>query len=400
MRSKVFFQTLRVILHGRSAMTILLGSLLSFSFSIAVILSTFGLMDGFDYLLKSGLRHSSGDVIITSRNGFFDADKDFFYKVNQTSPKAHVRVIQTEAFVLHGEESKGVLVRGVDSVDFQKVTGIETRVKAHEIVVGKVLAEHLNLKIGGDVALTFSKGNASGSSLPGIKIFRVGNIVNHGIYQKDLRFVYADRKEISESLGLGDKINQFILSYQDPNVPMINLDFLSKPIENLKENLSYDFLIKPFWSEYSFLIEAVKIEKFSISLILQLIVIVAVFNILAFVIYTMEKKSQEFFFLRAIGLSSKELMKFWFSLIFVLWFISCIGGYFFTLVFDFALKNLSVFQVPGEIYVLSSFELQLDSMDFFLVFLFSLLWILLAAFLGYLKIKKKTIIEGLRQEFT
>jgi len=400
MRSKVFFQTLRVILHGRSAMTILSGSLLSFSFSIAVILSTFGLMDGFDYLLKSGLRHSSGDIIITSRNGFFDVDKGFVDKVQKTTPRAHVRLIQTEAFVLRGEESKGVLVRGIDSSDFQKVTGIATRVKAGEIVVGKVLSEQLNLNIGDEVALTFSKGNASGSSLPGIKVFRIGNIVTHGIYQKDLRFVYADRKEMSEHLGLGEKINQFILSYQKPNIPLANLDFLNKPIENLRENLSYDFTIKPFWSEYSFLIEAVKIEKFSISLILQIIVIVAVFNILAFVIYTMEKKSQEFFFLRAIGLSSKDLMSFWFFLIFVLWFISCIGGYFLTLIFDFALKNLSLFQVPGEIYVLSSFELLLDSTDYFLVFIFSLLWILLAAFLGYLKIKKKTIIEGLRQEFT
>jgi hypothetical protein len=49
--------------------------------------------------------------------------------------------------------------------------------------------------------------------------------------------------------------------------------------------------VRPFWSEYSYFIEAVKIEKLSITLILQLIVVVAVFNIIAFVIYIMEKKS-------------------------------------------------------------------------------------------------------------
>jgi ABC-type lipoprotein release transport system permease subunit len=158
--------------------------------------------------------------------------------------------------------------------------------------------------------------------------------------------------------------------------------------------------VRPFWNEYDFLIEAVKVEKFSISLVLQLIVVVAIFNIIAFVIYIMEKKSQEFFFLRAVGLSLSALTRFWFISVIAIWSVSCVGAYLISLAFNWALKHVSFLQIPGEIYVLSSLDLKLDRMAYVTVYGVSLLWILVAAFIGFLRLKRRPIIQGLRQEFS
>src|SRR5690606_29819488 len=97
----------KIILHGRASGNILLSTILSFTFSIAVILCTFGLMDGFDHLLKSGLRHSSGDILITNRRGFFPVTESFKEKVSVVKPLSVAPVIQTEAFAIYGEKSKG-----------------------------------------------------------------------------------------------------------------------------------------------------------------------------------------------------------------------------------------------------------------------------------------------------
>jgi ABC-type lipoprotein release transport system permease subunit len=397
---KSYLSILKIVLHGRSAGKILLATILSFTFSIAVILCTFGLMDGFDHLLKSGLRHSSGDILITNRRGFFTLNPGLQRKISVVSPLSVAPVIQTEAFALHGDVSKGVLVRGIEEDNFSQATGLKVSVPSGGIVIGEELARQMKASVGDAVALTFGRGNEAGASLPMIQIFTVSGFINHGIYQKDLRFVYLNRTDLAELLELGSKVNLLILATEPINTPLESMDPIRVDQKALREQLDSQFLVRPFWNEYDFLIEAVKVEKFSISLILQLIVVVAVFNIIAFVIYIMEKKSQEFFFLRAVGLSLSSISRFWFLSVFVIWSVSCVGAHLLSLLFNWCLQNLSFLQIPGEIYVLSSLSVKLDTMAYLIVYGVSLLWILLAAFVGYIRLRKRPIIQGLRQEFS
>lgn len=395
-----YLSVLKIVLQGKSSSKILLATILSFTFSITVILCTFGLMDGFDYLLKSGLRHSSGDILLSNRKGFFYLDNEFEQKINKIKPSFVAPVIQTEAFAIKGENSRGVLVRGVDSNSFSKATGLQVLVDKGKAVVGQELAKQLDLKVGDSLAVIFGKGNEAASSLPMIQNFIISDIVKHGIYQKDLRFLYLQRSEIGNILNLENKINLLIIAQNNSSVVKVDFKSLQKSIFLLKELFSSDFLIKPFWDEYDFLIEAVKIEKFSISLVLQLIVIVAVFNIIAFVIYVMEKKSQEFFFLRAVGMPIVALGKFWLLSIISIWLLSCAGAFFLSQIFNWSLSYLPVFQIPGEIYVLSGLKLKLSFSAYFIVYGISLLWILIATLIGYLRLRRRPIIQGLRQEFS
>lgn len=391
---------LKIVLHGRSAGKILLATIFSFTFSIAVILCTFGLMDGFDHLLKSGLRHSSGDLLITNKRGFFTYTTDLQRIVENGNPEAISPVIQTEAFALNGEISRGVLIRGVESESFSKATGLDIKLNPGEIALGEELANQLKVKDGDTVSLMLAKGNESGEALPSIENFIVAQTVQHGIYQKDLRLAYVSESDLDDILNLNGKINLLLLGVEDSSRPIENLDKINSLQEYLRGELNSQYLVKPFWSEYDYLLEAVKYEKASISLILQLIVVVAIFNIIAFVIYIMEKKAQEFFFLRAIGLSIKKLSRFWFISIVYIWIASCVGAYFLAELFNWCLKNVSFLQIPGEVYVLSSLSVRLSAEAYITVYGASFLWILLASLIGYFRLKKRPIIEGLRQEFS
>ncbi len=390
----------KIVLHGRSAGKILLATILSFTFSIAVILCTFGLMDGFDHLLKSGLRHSSGDILITNRKGFFEVTPDIEQTLSSVAPLAVAPVIQTEAFALRESISKGVLVRGVEDENFSDATGLKITVPHESVVIGVELAKQLQVAVGDSMALTFARGNEAGAALPMIQLFQVSGIVKHGIYQKDLRFVYLNRRDLAELLGVGERVNLVILATEPTNEALATLDGIREDQQKLKSKLEAEFVVRPFWNEYDFLIEAVRVEKFSISLILQLIVVVAVFNIIAFVIYIMEKKAQEFFFLRAVGLSLSNIGRFWFVSVLIMWALSCVGAHLLSLLFNWCLQHVSFLQIPGEIYVLSSLNIKLDLIAYITVYGISLLWILIAAFFGYIRMKKRPIIQGLRQEFS
>ena len=393
-----YLSILKIALHGRSAGKILLATVFSFTFSIAVILCTFGLMDGFDHLLKSGLRHSSGDILITNRKGFFSLSPELSEVLSKIKPLSVSPVIQTEAFALFGDMSRGVLVRGIDAEDFSRSIGLNLSVSPGGIVIGEELAKQFNIKLGDSLSLTFGKGNETASSLPTIQTFQVTSFIKHGIYQKDLRFIYLDRSELGEILGIKKKINLVVVSTEKPGV-LKSLFPIGDKSNELKKALSSEFLVKPFWDEYDFLIEAVKVEKFSISLILQLIVLVAIFNIVAFVIYIMEKKAQDFFFLRAVGLSLKDISRFWFLSVLIIWAVSCFGAHLLSNLFNWCLQNLSFLKIPGEIYVLSSLSIDLDFLAYSTVYGISFVWILVAAFIGYFRLKRRPIMQGLRQEF-
>lgn len=396
---KSYLSILKIVLHGRSAGKILLATLFSFTFSIAVILCTFGLMDGFDHLLKSGLRHSSGDLLITSKKGFFQIDTSLDEAIKSVNPRAVAPVIQTEAFALYQGVSKGVLVRGIEPENFSEATGLRVNLPEDGLVIGEELARALKVAPGDSIALTFGRGNASSQSLPTVRQFKISGLIKHGIYQKDLRFVYLPKKSLAQVLDVRDYINLVIITTQDPSKPLESLEIIQKDQQKLRAKLSQDYFVRPFWSEYSFLIEAVKVEKLSISLILQMIVVVAVFNIMAFVIYIMEKKAQDFFFLRAVGLSLKKLMTFWFISIFIVWAAACAGAYVLSIFFNWSLANVSFLQIPGEIYVLSSLQIRLDSTAYITVYLVSLVWVLIPGLLGYWRLKRRPIVQGLRQEF-
>ncbi len=391
---------LKIVLHGRSAGKILLATIFSFTFSISVILCTFGLMDGFDHQLKSGLRHSSGDILVTNRKGFFSFTPELSELFSKISPIAVSPIVQTEAFAMANELSKGVLVRGVEADKFMLATGLKTEVSPGGIVIGAELSKALKVSLGDSIALTFGVGNEASESLPLIQTFKITSIVNHGIYQKDLRFVYLDREDLSRFLGIKNKVNLIILTKESLKKPLASLSSIEVAQHRIGQELTSDFIVRPFWHEYDFLIQAVKVEKLSISLILQLIVLVAIFNIISFVIYIMERKSQEFFFLRAVGLSLSALNRFWFISVLLIWSVSCVGAYLATILFNWCLENVSFLQIPGEIYVLSALRLRLDLTSYFTVYGLSLLWILLSSFIGYLRLKKKPIILGLRQEFS
>jgi ABC-type lipoprotein release transport system permease subunit len=167
----------------------------------------------------------------------------------------------------------------------------------------------------------------------------------------------------------------------------------------LKEKFNDRFIVKIFWEEYSSLIEAVGVEKKMIGLIFQLVVIISIFNVFAFIIFLNERKAQEIFLLKALGMPNKRVFQIWLFIILGIWVASCFLSVILIEIFGLIIGNLSILQIPGEIYHLGQLKISLFFKDYFLVFGLSLLWLLILFVLGYSRLKTHSILEGLRKEF-
>ena len=384
----------KIILERRSSKRFLLGTIGSFSFSIAVILSTIGLMDGFELTLKKALANSNGDIKFVGKNGFFKDDAQLAEKLNQEFIDRFTSILQVEAFALAEEESKGVLLKGVKSEEFSDVTGMNLSSLKDGVIIGSKFQKKYDLKVGDSIVLAFASGKAKNQGSAILESFRVDGVVTHGIYEKDFRFLYMDKTNLEKILSYKEGVSNLGL------IKIKNLENLKTSIKALSMKNYEDFSFDPYWSEFEVLLDAVKVEKFSISIILQLIVIVAIINVVAFIIFISEIKAQDFFMLRALGLSLKSFQQFWFCLLLFIWFISCGVAIGLVQLFNRFILTLPFLKIPGDIYVLSELDVILDYFDYSYVFGISLGWTLLIGFFTMRRMKKKSLVEGLRQEFS
>ena len=388
----------KIIFSDVSSKKFALGVWFGLSFSIAIILGTIGLMDGFEHVLKERLRYSLGDAYFYSKNGFFNFNEELSSKINNLGVEKISPYIQTEAFAIKGESSKGVNVLGVQTVSFDETKGSMIEIKPGEAVIGVELAKMFDLKIGQGFVLALSKGNRSINGLPLFKYYRVGSIVRHRIYQKDLRLIYVNLKELAGFLNIKEKINIVGLKLLGEKEAVRNSmvkDFIFK----LKNHLGPNYIVRPYWHEYQTLLEAVEIEKLTIGLILQIVVIISIFNVLAFIIFLNEKRGREFFLLKALGLSQRVIMKIWFKMAMFLWLISCILSIGMVMAFDWALKNWSLFLLPKDIYYLERFSLVISWESYLLVFFLALAWLIFFIVINFWKLREKTFLYELRRKF-
>lgn len=373
-------------------------------------------MDGFGETLRMGLKKASGDFTLYNRYGFFnfnDEKKQFFekQKISTFSP-----YIQTEGFLILDGKSKGVRVRGVEGESFSKVNGINIKFSKQnakpeidfnqpEIILGLAIKDFFNLKKGDFISLAFGNGNKTIRSLPAIKRFKVVDFVEHGVYEKDSRVVYIQKDFLASILKVGQKVN--IVGFNISNIIKENIsspEYLGEVKRKLRtirglENLGVGFVLSPFWREFSHLIEAVEVEKLTILIILQVIVIISIFNIFSFIEFLNERKSQELFLFQALGCSRKALLRCWYWLFFIVWSLSCLLSIFWIEIFDLALRNLSIFKLPGEVYNVGNLFIKLSMMHYLVVFLLALIWLMVLTFFWFLRLRRRSVLSGLRKEF-
>lgn len=396
-RFKLF---LTLFLDNPTTVKFALGVLVGMAFSIAVILSTMGIMDGFERALKIGLKKSAGDVSMYSRNGFFNLDEKLKNEFKKEKIKTFSALVQTESFLIFNEETHGVLVKGIDD-SYADVVSLPLALHPQEVAIGSEIAKINQIQVGDEIVLAFGKGNIEVKSMPALLRFKVAEIIEHGVYQKDARMVYARLDEVQKILELKNKVN--MVSFDVPSKRKIGNDDDLKIIEDAvisyRQHFGADFYFKPYWREFSTLLEAVKVEKVMISLILQMVVIISIFNILAFIIFINEKKSKELFLFKALGLSKKAMSDLWLQLVFFIWILSCLLSVIFVQIFNLALSKLPLFELPSEIYYMPRITIYLTYKDYFFVFLLTLVWILVITYYLLRRLKQKSLLEGLRQEF-
>ncbi|NUZ05392.1 lipoprotein-releasing ABC transporter permease subunit [Piscinibacter koreensis] len=219
--------------------------------------------------------------------------------------------INAQALIARGDETRGVVVRGISPADEASVTELAARLQGTAlarlvpgewgIVLGVELARSLGVRNGDKVTLVLPGGQVTPAGMvPRVRAMTVVGVFDAGHYEYDngLAMVHVD-----------DAAKLFRV--EGPTGVQLRLKDLNQaPLvaAELQRDASPGLVVRDWTRTNRNWFSAVQVEKRLMSIILTLIVAVAAFNLVSMLVMTVTDKQSDIAILRTLGASPRSVM--------------------------------------------------------------------------------------------
>ena len=282
---------------------------LGITLGVTVLILVSSVMNGFEKELKDrvlqAIPHASivGDIQkeeITSIQSVLEKNQE----IVATAP-----YIETQGLVSSANSLKGVYIFGIASDQEKLISIVADRIIVGEwqslneekygIIIGDILAFQLGLGIGDMVNVLVPDTSLSlAGILPRTKRFKVTGIFSIGAPEMDQSYAYIDIKNAAKLLRMKNSVHGVRIKYQDlfQARTLIHQD---KDRVNLELNKSFGS--NNWTNAYGTLFKAINMEKFLVSILLSLVILVAIFNVVSLSVMTINEKRSQIAILMTVG---------------------------------------------------------------------------------------------------
>lgn len=290
---------------------------------VSALIVTIGVMNGLQIDLRDKILVGSPDIRVLTLGDNLKMDKwrDALATIRQQpNVVAAAPYVMTEALASNRAGFvQGVRITGIPlAEDGDPVTTIRSHIiegdfqfasgdgKRRGVVLGKLLASRLLAFVGDTITLLApgSMNLADPSSWifgrPLMHAVPVTGVFETGMYDYDQLGAYVHIDAAREIAGLGDAVSGIEVKAVDR--------FKSTAVAaQLDSALGMPYHTEDWTVQNASLFSALKLEKFAMSVILLLIVIVAAFNIIGTLTMVVRDKTREIGILKAMGLRSRSV---------------------------------------------------------------------------------------------
>jgi lipoprotein-releasing system permease protein len=265
-------------------------------------------------------------------------------------------------------------VHGVDPVYEEALSGdvinlVEGRLDSlqadsHNIILGRLLALDLGVRLGDDVVLLLPRPAGDGTLEPVLERFVLSGVFEVGLQEHDGLLALVNARDAAAILGLGDEVTAIRFRAADVMAaPLIS--------NSLRERLGEGIVSSDWTLENASYFRAIRIEKMMMSLILSLIIGVAAFNIVASLVMVVTDKTNDIAVLRTLGMKPAGVVRVFFVQGAVIGWAGVLIGVLLGIVLAInvpaivpVLERLFGFQImPGDVYYVTRIPSELESAD-------------------------------------
>jgi len=237
------------------------------------------------------------------------------------------------------------------------------------ILVGQRLASRMGLLPGTLVTIIAGeniKTDPLGNYIPVTREFEVTGIFSTGMYEYDSQNLYVALPAAQDLLDLpGDVVSGLAVNLDDP--------WQAKEVGTaIADTLGFPYYTQDWMVLNQSLFSALKLEKMAMGVILSLIIVVAAFNIISTLIMVVTDKTREIGILKSMGLTDGRVL-----LLFILQglAIGLVGtalGTFGGLGLVWVIDRFDLISLPGDVYLVDTLPLALDTGDLILIIVTSI----------------------------
>ena len=361
--------------------------------SVSAILLTLGIFSGFQDELKLKILSKSPHIVITLYSDEESEDiRETLQKFKEVENFLQFKIYN--ALISNGEVVQNITVKATDFMDknFRKFIKNQLEGSLEGIVIGKGIAEVLNLSLGEKVTLISPFGIRTPTGIiPKVKKVRVGGIFYTGSYDKDFVVVYMNLKDAEKFFKRESYVNLTEVYIKDP----FNADeFKKKLINELGEN----YIIRSWIDLNKPLFNALELEKLGLFFILLLMVVVASFNITSLLFVKIKEKLRDIAVFKTFGMNNKGILLIFVSVGLFIGVIGAILGIINAYVLSYFINKYKLIRVSEEVYMMSYIPSHIKFKDVLMTFIGTFILSLLSSIIPSLKASKEKVIEVLRKE--
>lgn len=377
-------------------------SIAGLAVGVATLIIILSVMNGFEGALKGRLAQGEFHILATASSQKADANFPFtpsqvneIYSLNPEILSVNP-VLGTEAILRAGKKVGGMSLRGVSESHMSLlapslIEAVEgPKVLTREgIWLGKELAYQLSV-LPGDKVQVISPTETEGplESVPRVRVFRVEGVFSSGLPEKDMHTAYASLSAVQEFLAVGDRVNRLEISVKE-------FENSQNPGEQIRSNLGSDFLVKDWNQLNAHLFASLKLERFTMFVILAMIIIVASFNIVTSLRMTVTEKRKEISILMAMGATPRQIAQIFLVQGGVIGNFGSLIGLVLGLGIALFLKNNQVLQLP-DIFLDRSLPVNISYTFVLSVVVVAFLIVMGAAYIPAKFASKQSPLEGIR----
>jgi lipoprotein-releasing system permease protein len=371
--------------------------------ALIVVLSV---MNGFRADLMSKIMSVNSHIMIKNITGSFNGYKDTMETIGKAEGVVAVTPsISDQVLVTTGEGySQPALFRGLDTKSAGKVMDLDNMIKegrlssldgvydgAPGIIIGSELAKYYGISVGDEIEVTAPQGKVTPlKRMPNNKTYRVTGLFNSGMYEYDLGMVFVSLKEAQNLLGIDDRVSYIEVKIIDPE----QSDTLG---ESIAKDLGYQFYPQDWKSRNRSLFSALKLEKYTMFIILVMIILVGALNIISSLVMVVIEKSRDVAILRAMGTTKRSIMR-----VFMLQgvFVGAAGtlsGLVSGLGICKLIEKIPI-SLPSDIYYIDRLPVNVEALDVILVTLAAVVIAFLATLYPSWHASEMNPVEALRYE--
>jgi len=366
---------LRAKRRTRFVSFITLISLAGVALGVAALIVILSVMNGFEGELRDRLLSMTAHGYVSGPDGTVGNWQALHDEIGREAGVLAVApAVEMEGMVRSGRTLKAVLVTGVmpryeRAVSGHTINFIEGNLDVlapgmQSIVLGRILALELGVRIGDGVVLLIPRPTGDGGLEPVLQRFVLRGVFEAGVQDHDATLALVHLDDAARLLSLGDAVS--VLRFVTDDVmraPAVSAALVAR--------LGSEFRSSDWTREHASYFRAIRLEKAMMSLLLSLIIGVAAFNIVASLVMVVTDKTGDIAILRTLGMGPNDVVRVffiqgaaigWFGV-----FLGVLLGVLLALnvpTLAPALERLFGFQImPGDVYYVTAIPSVLEAAD-------------------------------------